>query len=374
MYAFDTRRASIRINKPPAISIAPMMDKTDRHYRFFMRNISRRTLLYSEMITAAAIIYGDRDHLLGFSPVEKPLSLQLAGDDPDSLEEAVAIAEAYDYDELNLNCGCPSDKVQDAHIGACLMAEPVLVARLVESMRRASSRPVTVKHRIGIDGQESYEDLRSFVQTVRKAGPDRFTVHARIAILSGLSPKENREIPPLRYEDVYALKAEFPELLIEINGGFTSLDQIARALESVDAVMVGRAAYDNPYLFADVDRLFFGETSMPPTRRQIIEHLIPYVERWEADGLSPHRILRHVLGLFLGQRGSRKWKQLLSPPLVLRMSGGETLCRALEELPDEVLDAQPFAGTAQPFADTAQPFALPAMALPVAESGGRNGG
>jgi len=318
-----------------------MMDRTDRHYRYFMRGITRRTLLYSEMITAAAIIHGDREHLLGFSGEERPLALQLAADDPGDLFRAVRLAEAYDYDELNLNCGCPSDKVQDAHIGACLMAEPAMVARLVEAMRRGSGKPVTVKHRIGIDGLESYEDLRRFIRTVREAGPDRFTVHARIAVLSGLSPKENREVPPLRYEDVYALKAEFPELKIEINGGFKTIGQISAALDRVDAVMLGRAGYDNPYLLAVADRLFFASGESPQSRRQVVERLVPYVEQWEARGLPPHRVLRHTLGLFLGEHGSRRWKQLLSPPLVQRRSGGDTLRLAMSLLPAEVLDRLP---------------------------------
>ncbi|WP_455383176.1 tRNA-dihydrouridine synthase, partial [Salinispira pacifica] len=222
--------------------------------------------------------------------------------------------------------------------------EPVLVARLVEAMKRSTAKPVTVKHRIGIDGLESYEDLRRFVEEVRQAGPDRFTVHARIAILSGLSPKENREIPPLRYEDVYALKREFPELAVEINGGFTSLAAIGSALDNVDAVMVGRAGYDDPFFLAAADRLFFGDGAALPTRRSVIERLIPYVERWEAAGLPPHRILRHTLGLFFGQPGSRRWKQLLSPPLVLRSRGADTLRRAVELLPAEVLDSPPDAG------------------------------
>ena len=320
------------------LSVAPMMDRTDRHYRSFMRLLTRRTLLYSEMITSAAIVHGDRDHLLAFDPVEHPLSLQLASDDPDELARAVALAEPYGYDELNLNCGCPSDKVQEANIGACLMATPELVARLVDAMRSASSKPVTVKHRIGIDNLDRYEDLRRFVSIVSKAGPVRLTVHARIAILSGLSPKENREIPPLRYEDVYALKSEFPELSIEINGGFLELDQVTHALERVDAVMIGRAAYDNPYLFATVDNRFFGEAVSAVSRREILERMIPYVEKWEAEGLSPHRVLRHTLGLFLGRPGSRKWKQLLSPPAVFRMSGADTLHAALRLLPADVLD------------------------------------
>ena len=315
-----------------------MMDRTDRHYRSFMRLLTRRTLLYSEMITSAAIVHGDRDHLLSFDPEEHPISLQLASDDPGELAHAVALAEPYGYDELNLNCGCPSDKVQEANIGACLMATPDLVARLVDAMRSASSRPVTIKHRIGIDNLDQYEDLRRFVAIVSTAGPVRLTVHARIAILSGLSPKENREIPPLRYDDVYALKSEFPQLNIEINGGFLELDQVERALERVDAVMIGRAAYDNPYLLATVDNRFFGESASTVSRGEIIERMIPYVQKWEAQGLSPHRVLRHMLGLFLGRPGSRKWKQLLSPPAVFRMSGADTLRSALRLLPADVLD------------------------------------
>lgn len=329
-----------RLVPTPPLSVAPMMDCTDRHFRYFFRTIARRPLLYTEMITSAAIVHGDRDFLLGFDPAEHPVALQLAGDDPAELGRAVEIAEPYGYDEINLNVGCPSDKVQEANIGACLMAKPDLVARLVDAIRSRTKKPVTVKHRIGIDDLDRYEDMVNFVRVVSAAGPDRFTVHARIAILAGLSPRENRTIPPLRYDDVYALKEQFPDTQIEINGGFATLQQIESALERVDGVMVGRAAYDSPYLWSEADGAIFGDFHEVPSRREVVARMIPYVERWEAAGLVPHRVLRHMLGLFAGMPGSRKWKQLLSPPEVQRHSGVATLARALELLRPNVLDVR----------------------------------
>ena len=233
-----------------------MMDRTDRHFRFFLRRITRHTLLYTEMVTTGAVIHGDRERLLGFDLREKPVALQLGGDDPRALAECARIGEGFGYDEINLNVGCPSDRVQKGRIGACLMAEPERVADGVEAMRAAVSIPVTVKHRIGIDHLDRYEDMARFVTTVAAAGSDRFTVHARIAWLQGLSPKENRDIPPLRYDDVYRLKREHPDLSIEINGGVRSLDGVEEHLREVDAVMIGRAACDDPYLFAEADRRF----------------------------------------------------------------------------------------------------------------------
>ena len=316
-----------------------MMEKTDRHYRYFMRQITRRTLLYTEMITTGAILHGDRDYLLGFDPSEHPLALQLGGDDPDELHQAVRVADAYGYDEYNLNVGCPSDRVQNANFGACLMATPVRVRRLVEAMRAATSRPVTVKHRIGIDGRESYEEMREFVQTVSEAGPARFTVHARIAILAGLSPKENRNVPPLRYEDVYRLKRELPHLQMEINGHVGSLDEITSHLEHVDGVMLGRAAYDDPWLFAKVDERFFGaDPRERPTRADVIEGMVPYLERWTAAGWPARNVLRHMLGLFYQCPGTRRYKQLLSGPMPPGTDGGEILRRATAHLKSEVLE------------------------------------
>lgn len=324
----------------PPVSIAPMMEKTDRHYRYLMRQITRHTLLYTEMITTGAILHGDRDYLLGFDELEHPLSLQLGGDDPDELYRAVRIAEEFGYDEYNLNVGCPSDRVQNANFGACLMARPAQVRELVGAMRSATRRPVTVKHRIGIDGRESYEQMREFVEVVSEAEPARFTVHARIAVLGGLSPKENRTVPPLRYEDVYRLKRELPRLQIEINGHVGSLDEIEAHLDRVDGVMVGRAAYDHPWLFADVDERFFGaDHADRPSRRRVVDGMLPYLDRWCAAGWPARNVLRHMLGLFAFCPGTRKYKQALSGPLPASNDGAAMLRDAVAHLRAEVLDA-----------------------------------
>ena len=326
---------------PEPLSVAPMMDRTDRHYRYFMRQITRKTLLYTEMITTAALIHGDPRRFLAFSEVEKPLALQLGGDDPAALAECARLAEDWGYDEVNLNVGCPSDRVKQGHFGACLMAQPEVVARGVEAMRRAASLRVTVKHRIGIDGLERYEDMERFVGVVAGAGCESFIVHARIAVLHGLSPKENRTVPPLRYDDVYRLKTAYPRLHVGINGGITSLHQAAGHLEAVDGVMIGRAAYDQPFLFALADGLFFAEPSPPPSRRQVLEAMLPYLEKWAADGLPPHRITRHLLGLFAHQPAARAWRRLLSEQALTADTAITALQTALNELPAKVLDARP---------------------------------
>ncbi|MGJ3244479.1 MAG: tRNA dihydrouridine(20/20a) synthase DusA [Elainellaceae cyanobacterium] len=294
------------------LSVAPMMDRTDRHFRYFMRQITRRTLLYTEMVTSAAILHGDRAHLLGFSPEEKPLVLQVGGDNPQDLAKCARIAEDMGYDEINLNVGCPSDRVQNGNFGACLMARPDQVAACVEAMLKESSIPVTVKHRIGIDDLDRYEDLETFVRIVSEAGCQHFTVHARKAWLQGLSPKENRTVPPLRYDDVCRLKQTFPQLWIEINGGFKTLEQVHGQLQAVDAVMIGRAAYDNPYMFSVVDSEFFGESVQALTRHQVAEAMLPYIDDWTRKGLKLNKITRHMLQLFTGQPGSRSWKRHLT--------------------------------------------------------------
>ncbi len=306
-----------------------MMDRTDRHFRYFLRRLTRRTLLYTEMVTAWAALRGDRERVLGFDLEEKPLALQLGGDDPEALTSCARIAEDMGYDEVNLNVGCPSERVQKGSFGACLMAEPRLVADAVAAMRAAVALPVTVKHRIGIDELDSYEHMARFVATVAEAGCDRFSVHARIAWLSGLSPKENREIPPLRYPDVYRLKRDFPDLTIEINGGIRSLDEVEEHLERVDGVMIGRAAYDNPYLFAAADQRFFGETSPSSSRRQAVEEMMPYLESWQRRGLPIGRVTRHMLQLFAGQRGARAWRRTLSEGAPRAGAGVELLREAL---------------------------------------------
>jgi tRNA-dihydrouridine synthase A len=323
------------------ISIAPMMDRTDRHYRYFMRQITRYTLLYTEMITTAALLHGDRDRLLGFSDVENPLALQLGGDDPTHLALCARLAEDWGYDEVNLNVGCPSDRVQHGHFGACLMAQPALVARCVEAMRQATTLPVTVKHRIGIDDLDRYEDMTNFVRIVAQAGCDRFIVHARKAVLHGLSPRENRAIPPLRYDDVYRLKTDFPALRIEINGGITTLQQASAQLQHVDGAMLGRAAYDQPYLFAEADALYFGDVTPPPARRQVLEAMLSYMECRIAQGLPPYRIVRHLLSLFAYERAARLWKRCLSERTWVPETTVAALREAMSLVPAEVLDAHP---------------------------------
>lgn len=314
------------------LSVAPMMDRTDRHFRYFMRQITRRTLLYTEMVTSAAILHGDRERLLGFSLEEKPLALQVGGDEPVHLAECARIAEAMGYDEINLNVGCPSDRVQNGNFGACLMAQPDRVAACVEAMLNATRLPVTVKHRIGIDDLDRYEDMKNFVCIVAEAGCQRFTVHARKAWLQGLSPKENRDVPPLRYEDVYRLKQELPHLWIEINGGMTTWAQIMAQLQWVDAVMVGRAAYDNPYLFASADRALYGALTPTPTRTEVATAMLPYIEFWTAQGLKLNKITRHMLQLFAGQAGSRAWKQILTEQSCRPDAGVEVVQQALAQV------------------------------------------
>ena len=320
-------------HQPPGVgypvSIAPMMDRTDRHYRYFMRQITRRTLLYTEMVTAQAIKHGDRERLLGFSPAEKPLVLQVGGDDPALLADCARIAADFDYDEINLNVGCPSDRVQSGNFGACLMAQPELVAECVAAMRAATTIPVSVKHRIGVDELDRYEYLAQFVATVAAAGCQRFTVHARKAWLQGLSPKENRNVPPLRYAEVYRLKRDFPHLWIEINGGIKTLRQTAAHLGQVDAVMIGRAAYDTPYVFAEVDRQFFGDEAAGRSRSQVIQAMLPYVDDWTGRGLKLNSITRHLLMLFHGQPGSRTWRRLITENACLPGAGSEVLETAL---------------------------------------------
>lgn len=299
-----------QINLP--LSIAPMMDRTDRHYRYFMRQISRRTLLYTEMITSQAIIYGDRHKLLDFSPAEKPLVLQLGGDNSVQLAECAKIGEDWGYDAINLNVGCPSNRVQSGNFGACLMTQPELVAEAVDAMQQVVEIPVTVKHRIGVDQCDRYEDMVNFVRIVSETGCNNFTVHARKAWLQGLSPKENRDIPPLRYEDVYRLKQDFPDLFIEINGGITTLEQTKIHLKSVDGVMIGRAAYDRPYLFATVDRDIFGEDVTPKSREEIVATMLPYIDYWINQGTRLNSISRHMLQLFAEQPGTKAWKRYIT--------------------------------------------------------------
>ncbi|MEM6868417.1 MAG: tRNA dihydrouridine(20/20a) synthase DusA [Cyanobacteria bacterium P01_C01_bin.121] len=314
------------------LSIAPMMDRTDRHYRYFMRQITKRTLLYTEMVTSMAIHYGDAERLLGFTSDEKPLVLQVGGDDPKLLAECARKAQAFGYSEINLNVGCPSDRVKSGNFGACLMAQPERVAECVAAMMAASSLPVSVKHRIGIDDLDRYEDMAHFVTVVSATGCDRFSVHARKAWLQGLSPKDNRTIPPLRYSDVHRLKQDFPQLNIEINGGFKSLAQVKHQLEWVDSVMIGRAAYDTPFLFAKADREIFDASTAMPTRQQVVEAMLPYIEHWTRQGTKLNSITRHMLHLFHGQPGSRIWKRTITEGAAVPGAGAEVVSKALAQV------------------------------------------
>ncbi|AZB73650.1 tRNA dihydrouridine(20/20a) synthase DusA [Synechococcus elongatus] len=294
------------------LSVAPMLDRTDRHCRYFLRQISRHTLLYTEMIVAQAIQYGDRARLLDYDPQEHPVALQVGGDNPQWLADCARIAEDWGYDEINLNVGCPSDRVQKGQFGACLMARPEQVARCIEAMRSASSIPVTVKHRIGIDDRDSYDELKDFVRVVAESGCDRFSVHARKAWLQGLDPKQNRTIPPLRYDVVYQLKQDFPQLVIEINGGILDLNQATQHLQQVDAVMIGRAIYDNPYLLAEADAQIYADRSAVRSRSEVVMAMLPYIEQQLSQGVRLHSITRHMLQLFHGCPGSRAWKRVLT--------------------------------------------------------------
>lgn len=293
-------------------SVAPMMDWTDRHCRFFLRLLSKHTLLYTEMVTTGALLHNDAQRFLRHDASEHPLALQLGGSVPADLAACARLAEADGYDEVNLNVGCPSDRVQNNMIGACLMAHPALVADCVKAMRDAVSTPVTVKHRIGINGRDSYAELCDFVGQVREAGCRSFTVHARIAILEGLSPKENREVPPLRYDVAAQLKADFPDLEIVLNGGIKTLADCHAHLQAFDGVMLGREAYHNPYLLAEVDQQLFGRTAPVVTRTEVLAQLRPYIVAHMQAGGAMHHVTRHILGLAQGFKGARRFRQLLS--------------------------------------------------------------
>ena len=297
------------IYKDKVLSVAPMMDWTDRHCRYFLRLFNRHVHLYTEMVTTGALIHGDRQRFLRFDAQEHPVILQLGGANPQDLAQCSKFAEDYGYDAVNLNVGCPSDRVQKNKIGACLMAEPELVAECISTMQAAVKIPVTVKHRIGIDNLDSYEHLYKFVETVAQTGCQTFIVHARIAILQGLSPKENREVPPLRYDDVYQLKRDFPHLDIHINGGIKTVDEISQHWQHLDGVMMGREAYHNPYVLAQALRLWGEEV---PSAQQLLEAYYPFMEQELAAGVPLMQMTRHILGLFQGMKGARKWRQHLS--------------------------------------------------------------
>ncbi|OOR91445.1 tRNA dihydrouridine(20/20a) synthase DusA [Moraxella bovis] len=291
------------------ISLAPMIDWTTADFRYFARLFNRHIHLYTEMISTSAILKGDTEYILRYNDSEHPVALQLGGSNPNDMAQCVQIADKMGYDEFNINVGCPSDRVQHNKIGACLMAEPKLVADMVRAMKDSTDKPVTIKHRIGIDTFDSYEFMRDFVGTVAEAGCTHFIAHARIAWLNGLSPKENREIPPLRYDDIYRLKTEFPHLFIEINGGVDNFDDIKIHLTHVDGVMIGRAFYHNPMLMGACNELW-GEPI--PTHREILENLYLYLEKRAEQGANLATLTRHYLGLFQGLTGARKWRQDLS--------------------------------------------------------------
>jgi tRNA-dihydrouridine synthase A len=311
------------------LCVAPMMDWTDRHCRFFLRLLSRRARLYTEMITSAALVDGDVPHHLDFDPAEHPLALQLGGSDPAVLAHGAKLGERWGYDEINLNCGCPSERVQKGSYGACLMAEPELVADCVKAMRDAVAVPVTVKHRIGLDNGEDYGFVRDFVGTVAGAGCDVFIVHARNAVLKGLSPKENREVPPLRHDVVHRLKQDFPSLTIVGNGGLASWNEIERELHSVDGVMLGRAAYHDPWLLAQADSRVFGDHAPMRSRADVIGDLVPYAARQLSRGVLLRAIARHVLGLYHGCPGGRRFRRILSDAGRLRDAGPALFLEAL---------------------------------------------
>jgi tRNA-dihydrouridine synthase A len=289
-----------------------MLDWTDRHCRYFHRLLSKQAVLYTEMVTTGALLHGDPERHLRFNAEEHPVALQLGGSDPQEMAECARLAESYGYDEININVGCPSERVQKGAFGACLMAEPQLIADCVVAMREAVTIPVTVKNRIGIDDQDDYGGLHAFISTVAQAGCETFIIHARKAWLKGLSPKENRDIPPLRYELVYQIKQEFPQLEIIINGGITTLEQCQQHLQHVDGVMVGREAYHNPWLLAQVDPLIYGTDAPFLDRKAVLEAFLVYVEAQQAAGVALNHMSRHILGLFQGMPGARGFRRLIS--------------------------------------------------------------
>jgi len=307
------------------ILLAPMMDVTDRHCRFFLRQVNAKARLYTEMITTGALIHGDVPRHLEYNKEEHPVALQLGGSEPDDLARCAKLGEGYGYDEINLNIGCPSERVQRGAFGACLMAEPALVARCVQAIRNVVSKPVTVKHRIGIDKVEDYSFVRDFVGTVAQAGCRTFIAHARNAVLKGLSPKENREIPPLKYDYVYRLKKDFPDLEIVINGGIVSRDQIQEQLKHVDGVMIGRAAYSNPWFLADEGK----------TRAEVVHAMVDYARRQD----SLRHVTRHMLGLYHATPRAKLWRRMLSDPLALKENDPGLILRALETVEGRLAEA-----------------------------------
>jgi tRNA-dihydrouridine synthase A len=315
------------------LSVAPMLDWTDRYFRYFLRLISHHTLLYTEMVTTGALLHGDRERFLGFHKTEHPLALQLGGSDPRDLAACARLGEERGFDEINLNVGCPSDRVQSGSFGACLMATPGLVSECVSAMGDAVSIDVTVKHRIGIDERDSYAELCDFVGRIADAGCSTFIVHARKAWLQGLSPKENREIPPLQYPVAHRLKKDFPHLEIIINGGIQTLDAALEQLQQMDGVMIGRQAYQDPWTLIEADERIFGDDHPIPSRHQVLEQLLPFVESEFARGTPIGRITRHILGLFNGRPGARAWRRHISENAHRRGATPEIIQQAAEKVP-----------------------------------------
>jgi len=318
------------------ISVAPMMDWTDRHCRYFLRRLSRHVLLYTEMVTTDAILRGNREKLLRFDISEHPVALQLGGADIDDLAECARIGADWGYDEINLNVGCPSDRVQSGRFGACLMLEPDLVARCVEAMAAATDLPVTVKSRIGVDDQDEWPTLSEFAEKIVNAGASRHIVHARKAILNGLSPKQNREIPPLRYDLVYRLKAQTASMPIILNGGVTTHDEIGAHLPRVDGVMLGRAAYQNPGILTTVDRSYFDPAAEIRTQENAVYEMLPYIEKETTDGVPLRAILRHMMGLFHGVPGARVWRRYLSENAHRNESATNVILTAMSQIRNEM--------------------------------------
>lgn len=330
----DSRMTSIRRISNPVdarLSVAPMMERTDRHCRYFLRLITRRTLLYTEMLTSTAVLHGDRARLLAFDDAEHPVALQLGGSEPGEMAAAARMAEERGFDEVNMNVGCPSRRVRAGRFGACLMAEPERVAECVAAMQSEVSIPVTVKTRIGIDHQDAYEDLAAFVHRVAEHGCRTFIIHARKAWLNGLSPKQNRDVPPLHYDRVQRLKQEFPSLRIVVNGGITGLAQAQRHLSLVDGVMIGREAYHNPYMLAQADRVIFGDTRTVATRREIVEAFVAYAAQERGRGTPLARIVRHLTGLYQGVPGARRWRRALAAIACDHRATERDLLRAIPE-------------------------------------------
>ena len=316
------------------LAVAPMMDWTDRHCRYFLRLISKRTKLYTEMVTTGAILFGDKERFLGFDAAEHPIALQLGGSDPKALAAAAVEGERFAYDEININVGCPSDRVQNGRFGACLMAEPSLVADCVRLMRDAVDLPVTVKTRIGIDDRDDYGFLRDFVGAIREAGCHHVIIHARKAILKGLSPKENREVPPLDYPRVHRLKRDFPELRVILNGGLKTSAEILGQIDHVDGVMIGREAYQNPFSLISMDEALFGTDNTAKTRHDVAREFLGYVEKQRRAGVPLKAMTRHILGLFNGLPGARAWRRHLSEEAVQDGTGPEVIEAALALVPE----------------------------------------